>query len=183
MKTLLLIALGFFAMLSASFGQASLRQGDALEIRLTGVPVDEIQQFTAVYTIDDSGSINLPYIGYMKAEGLLPNQLQAAIEKKLQEDEIYTHPSITVVVQAGQRFLSIGGAVRAPGRIPYTADLTLMSAINTAGGFTDFADQKKVRLVHEGKAQVINTAKIRKDPKLDVKVFPGDQIEVPQSWF
>jgi len=183
MKTLFLLALGFLATVSAGFAQAPLRQGDALEIRLTGVPVDEIQQFTAVYTIDDGGSINLPYIGYVKAVGLLPNQLQVDLEKKLRDGEIYTHPSITVVVQAGQRFLSIGGAVRGPGRIPYSADLTLMSAINTAGGFNDFADQKRVRLVHDGKAQVIDTRKIRKDPTLDVKVFPGDQIEVPQSWY
>lgn len=183
MKTLSLIALCLLAVASACFAQAPLRNGDALEIRLTGVPADEIQQFTALYTVDDSGSINLPYIGYQKAAGLLPNQLQAMIEQKLKEGEIYTHPSITVVVQAGQRFVSVGGAVKAPGRIVYTADLTLMSAINAAGGFNDFAAPSKVRLVHEGKASVLDTRKFRKDPSLDPKVFPGDQIEVPQSLF
>ena len=183
MKKLLLIAFGILSVASACFAQAPLRQGDTLEIRLTGVPSEEIQQFTAVYTVDDSGSINLPYIGYEKAVGLLPNQLQASIEKKLKDEEIYTHPTITVVVQAGQRFISLGGSVRAPGRIPYTPDLTVMSAVNAAGGFNDFADQKRVRVVHEGKAQTIDTRKIRKDPTLDLKVFPGDQIEVPQSWY
>jgi polysaccharide export outer membrane protein len=183
MKTLLLFALGFLAFVSASFAQAPLRNGDSLEISLKGVPTDEIQQFTALYTVDDSGSINLPYIGYQKAAGLLPNQLQAQIEQKLKEGEIYTHPSITVQVQQGQRFVSVGGAVRAPGRIVYTSDLTLMSAINASGSFNDFADPKKVRLVHEGKATVYDTRKFRKDPSLDPKVFPGDQIEVPQSWF
>lgn len=182
MKKLLLLALGLLAIAPACFAQATLRQGDALEIRLGGLPTEEIQQFSAVYTVDDSGSINLPYIGYMKAVGLLPNQLQASIEKKLRDDEIYTHPSITVVVQA-TRFLSVGGSVRAPGRVPYTADLTLMAAINGVGGFNDFADRKRVRWVHEGKVQVIDTRKISKDPNLDVKVFPGDQIEVPQSIF
>lgn len=183
MKKYLFLALSLLAIAPSCFAQAPLRQGDALEIRLTGVPSEEIQQFTAVYTIDDSGAINLPYIGYQKAVGLLPNQLQAAVEKKLKDDEIYTHPTITVVVQAGQRFISLGGSVRSPGRIPYSADLTLMSAINAAGGFNDFADPKRIRLVHEGKAQVIDTRKIRKDLTLDVKVFPGDQIEVPQSWY
>ena len=40
------------------------------------------------------------------------------------------------------RFLSVGGAVRAPGRVPYTSDLTLMSTINAAGGASDFAGDK-----------------------------------------
>ena len=181
MKKYIALALGLLALAPACFAQAKLRQGDTLELRLAGVPADEIQQFTGVYTIDDSGSINLPYIGYQKAEGLLPNALQASIEERLKHEEIYTHPTITVVVQAGQRFISMGGSVRAPGRIPYSPDLTLMSAINAAGGFNDFADQKRVRLVHDGKAQTIDSRKIRKDPSLDIKVYPGDQIEVPQS--
>src|SRR4051812_17723965 len=107
MKKLTILALALVAIAPTCFAQAPLRQGDTLEIRLTGVPPEEIQQFTSVYTIDDSGSINLPYIGYQKAVGLLPNQLQASVEKKLKDDEIYTHPTITVVVQAGQRFISV----------------------------------------------------------------------------
>jgi protein involved in polysaccharide export with SLBB domain len=163
------------------FAQATLRPGDIVDIRLSGVPTEEIQQFSAQYTIDEQGMLNLPYINQIRAAELAPNQLQIAIQNKLMADEIYSHPTITVQTQAGYRFVNVGGSVRAPGRIPYTTDLTLMSTINAAGGFNDFADQKRVRLVHENKVQVYDTRKIRKDPSLDPRVYPGDQVEVPQS--
>lgn len=182
-KLFLILLLTALAPAASLLAQASLRPGDVIEIRISGVPLEEIQQFNAPYTIDDAGMINLPYIGMVKASGLLPNQVQAFIENKLKTEEIYSHPTIAVQPPVGQRFVSVGGSVRAPGRIQYSSDLTLMSAINAAGSFNDFADQKRVRLVHEGKAQVYDCRKIRKDPSTDPKVFPGDQIEVPQSWY
>lgn len=178
-----LFVLLVLALAQSTFAQAVLRAGDTIEIRLAGVPTEEIASFSAQYTIDDQGSINLPYINTVKIGGLAPAQAQTVIENKLKADEIFTHPNITIGMQGGLRFVNVGGSVRAPGRIPYTSDLTLMSSINAAGGFNDFANQKAVRLVHEGKAQIIDTRKIRKDPSIDPKVFPGDQVEVPQSWY
>lgn len=180
-KLALLFILIGLALAPRTFAQAVLRPGDVIEIRLAGVPTDEIASFSAQYTIDDQGSVNLPYIGTVKVAGTAPSQAQTVIESKLKSDQIYTHPNVTIGMQLGQRFVNVGGSVRAPGRIPYTPDLTLMSAINAAGGFNDFSDKKRVRLVHESKAQIFDTRKIFKDPTLDPKVFPGDQIEVPQS--
>ena len=181
MKNLLLSLLFMMALVPQLFAQASLRNGDTIEIRLAGVPAEEIQSVSAQYTIDDAGMLNLPYINNVKVAGLLPNQAQSAIEEKFKSEQIYTHPTITIISQPGQRFVNVGGSVRAPGRVPYTPDLTLMSCINAAGGFNDFADQKRIRYVHENKVQVIDVRKIRKDPSLDPKVYPGDQLEVPQS--
>ncbi|MEA3187227.1 MAG: polysaccharide biosynthesis/export protein VpsN [Chthoniobacter sp.] len=163
------------------FAQAVLRPGDVVEIRLSGVPPEEVSQFSAPYTVDDSGLINLPYIGELKAGGLLPNQFQSSVEIKLKADGIYTHPTVTVQqAQTGQRFVSVGGSVRAPGRVLFTPDLTLMSAINAAGGLNDFAKQTAF-LTRQGKRVSFDLKKIRKDPSQDPKALPGDQIEVPQS--
>lgn len=164
-----------------AFAQAVLRPGDTIEIRLAGVPTDEIGQFSAPYTIDETGALNLPYIGSVKVGGLQSNEAQVTIENKLKSEKIYTHPTVTINIGATSRFVNIGGAVRGPGRIGYTADLTLMSAINAAGGFNDFADKKRVKLIRSGTSQQIDTRKLSKDPSKDFKVLPGDQIEVPQS--
>ena len=176
----LLLAAAFAPKLCA---QATLRQGDTIEIRLAGVPTEEIQAVSSQYTIDDTGMLNLPYINNVKVSGLQPNQAQAAIEQKFKSEEIYTHPTVTIIIQNSSRFVNVGGAVRAPGRVPYTPDLTLMSTINASGGFNDFADQKKVRYIHDKKVEIIDVRKIRKDPALDPKVYPGDQLEVPQSFW
>jgi len=132
--------------------QAVFRAGDTVDIRLAGVPAEEISAFSATQSIDDGGMLNLAYIGKIKVSGLNSAQL-----------------------------VNVTGEVKSAGRLQYTADLTVMSAIGGAGGFTDFADKKHVKLVRSGTVQVIDTTKISKHPDQDVKVVPGDQIIVLQS--
>ena len=56
-------------------------------------------------------------------------------------------------------------------------------AISASGGFTEFADQSKVRLLRDGKVTVVNVKEVRKDPSKDIRLKPGDKIEVPQSFW
>lgn len=160
----------------------ALRPGDMLEIRISGVPAEEVGQFTGVYNVDERGMLSLPYIGTVRAAGTVANQLQTAIENRLRGEKIYTNPTITVLVQNSARFVNVRGAVRAPGRVPYTPDLTLMTAINAVGGFSEFGG-KKVRLFRDGKTREIVIKDIVRDPKKDFPVRPGDQIEALQSIF
>jgi protein involved in polysaccharide export with SLBB domain len=62
----------FFAFTGGAFGQATLRVGDPLDIKIGGVPAEEQAQINNTYTVDANGSINLPYINKVKAEGLTP---------------------------------------------------------------------------------------------------------------
>lgn len=73
--------------------------------------------------------------------------------------------------------------VRTPSRVPFTEDMTLLTAINAAGGFNDSADQRHVRLLRGNAAMVYDVRKFRKDPSQDLKLQPGDKIEVPQIFF
>ena len=63
------------------------------------------------------------------------------------------------------------------------ADITLLAAINAAGGFNDFADQKRVRLLRGNEVKVFDVRQFRRDPSLDVRLQPGDRVEVPQTFF
>lgn len=177
-----------FAGLSAAVSPAhaqvqTLRPGDLVEIRIGGVPTEEIQQVSGTYAVDDDGSLNLPYINKVKGGGLPVPQVQTAIEEKFKAEKIYTNPTVTIVFTNQARFVIIGGAVRQPGRVPFTSDLTLMGAISAAGGFNDFADQKRVRFVRAGKGSKIDARKLRADPSQDIKLLPGDQVDVPQTLF
>jgi len=178
---LLLIAAGCLLSPRTSLAQAVLRAGDILDIRLGGVPPEEQAALSATQTVDDSGMVNIPYIGKVKVAGLDSDHAQQIIESRLVAGKIYTHPAITITVQTNTRFVNVAGEVKGSGRISYTADLTVMSSIAAAGGFTDFADRKRVKLTRNGKVQVLDTRKFSIDPSLDVKVVPGDQIFVPQS--
>ncbi len=135
------------------------------------------------YTVDANRNVNLPYINKVHAEGLTPAQLAGSIEGAYRSAKIYTNPTVTILMQPNARFVNVGGAVRNPARVPFTEDMTLLTAINAAGGFNDFANQRAVRLLRGSEAKVFDVRQFRVDPAKDVKLRPGDRIEVPQSFF
>ena len=183
MRFCLLTLLFLLALVGGAFAQATLRAGDPIEIRIGGVPNDEQVQVNNSYTVDSNGAVNLPYINRVRAQGLTPAQLARAIEETYRANKIYTNPNITITMQPTARFVNVGGAVRTPNRVPFTEDITLLAAINAAGGFNDFADQKRVRLLRGSEVKVFDVRQFRRDPSLDVKLQPGDRVEVPQTFF
>ena len=161
----------------------ALRSGDKIDLRLGGVPAEEIMTVSAVYTIDSEGFINLPHIGKVRAAGLLQHQLQQSIEERFRSEQIYTRPTITINQELGDRFVTVDGEVRNRMRVPYTPDLTVMSAIGAAGGLSEFADQRNVTLSRNNQVQKLDLRQLRRDPSLDIKVEPGDYISVPRSFW
>ena len=183
MRTLFTIFLLVFAFAAGAHAQATLRIGDPVELKIAGVPAEDQAQVNNTYTVDAGGAINLPYIGKMHAEGMTPAQLARSIEDNYRSNKIYTNPNITILMQPTARFVNVGGSVRSPTRVPFTEDMTLLTAINAAGGFNDFADQRHVRLLRGSEVTVYDVRRFRKDPAQDVRLRPGDKIEVPQSFF
>jgi len=182
----ILFAVAFLSavlLLPAAGQDATLRDGDQVEIRLGGVPTEEVSQVTGPYTVDGEGFVNLPHIGKVRAGGLTQAQLQRSIESSYKSLQIYTNPTITVSMSNSARFVDVGGDVRSPQRVPFTPDLTVLGAITASGGFTEFANQSQVKLLRDGKVTVINIKDVRKDPTKDIKLKPGDKIEVPQSFW
>lgn len=172
-----------FASAALAFGQATLRVGDPIELKIGGVPQDEQQQVNNTYVVDSSGAVSLPYINKVKAAGLAPSQLAREVEDAYRANKIYTNPNVTIIMQPAARFVNVGGAVRQPSRVQFTEDMTLLTAINAAGGFNDFADQKRVRLLRGSEVKVFDVRQFRKNPSKDVALQPGDRVEVPQTLF
>lgn len=183
MRLLLASFLCCFVFVAGAYAQATLRIGDPVELKISGVPAEDQSQVNNTYSVDANGAINLPYIGKVHAEGMTPAQLSRSIEETYRSTKIYTNPNITIIMQPMARFVNVGGSVRAPSRVPFTEDMTLLTAINASGGFNDFADQRHVRLLRGSEVTVYDVRTFRKDPSRDVKLRPGDKIEVPQSFF
>ena len=162
---------------------ATLRPGDTMDLKIGGVPATEISSVSGQYTIDGEGNVNLPYIGRVKIAGLAPGVAQSMIESVYKARKVYTNPNIVITMQPQSRFVNVGGEVKSPQRVPFTPDLTVLSAINAAGGFSPFADQRRIRLLRGQQVTIIDAKKIRTDPSRDVQLEPGDQVEVPQSLF
>jgi protein involved in polysaccharide export with SLBB domain len=158
---------------------ATFRPGDAFEMSLGAVPLVEGDAvgFNKLYTVGGDGTINVPFAGVIRAEGLTQSQLEKAIQTRLIEQKIFRWPTVTIAVPERARLITVGGQVRQPSRTYWSSDLTLMMAINAAGGPADFAGDK-IRLTRNKKATIFSRKKLVRNPELDPKLFPGDQIEV-----
>jgi len=178
-----LLALLLAVTTTTLFADTRLREGDKILIRLGGVPSEEITAVSGEYEIDGQGYVNLPHIGRIKADGKTQAELQSTVEAQYKSAQIYTNPSIMINVPSQARFVNVGGAVRQSGRIPFTTDLTVLSAITAAGGFNEFADQRKVKLIRGDTVIQVDCKDVRENPEKDVTLKPGDSIEVPQSFF
>jgi protein involved in polysaccharide export with SLBB domain len=176
LSTLLLLA-----SFPASAEEFVLRPSDTIQLKIRGVPANDVKAVTGEYVIDGQGYIDLPNLGRIKIDGLTLSAARTVIETEYRSNDIYTRPTITITVQTVHHWVNVGGAVRNPQRIAYRPDLTVLATINAAGGFSSSADQQKVRLVRADEVMIIDTKKIRANPSLDIPVKPGDRIEVPQE--
>jgi len=158
-----------------------LRTGDAIQIRMDTGGSSSATPVTSDLSIDEDGNISLPLVGSIKAAGLTPTELAERIQANY-VPRYYVRCTATVLV-AQRRFIYVGGEVRNPGRFPWSEDMTLMKAINTASGFTDYANRQKAQLTREGKLEVYNCEELQRNPSKDPVIRPGDSITIPRSIF
>ncbi len=146
---------------------------DLVQVMFSGIPnPPELH----AENIKDDGTITLPWIGAIKAEGKTPGELQKEIHAKYVPDY---YKRLTVVVSTTRRVYYVQGQVRQSGRQEYIGHTTVLKAIGAAGHFTDFANRKKVILTRaDGTKHYINCVKAAQDSTYDLPVFPGDIIEV-----
>lgn len=142
-------------------------------------------------TITDSGDLEVPYFGLVHAAGKSSTQLAQEV-KGLLEKQLYYRATVIIAVEVVNKARVTGkvyvtGQVRNKGGfdIPAGESLTVSKAILNAGGFSDFSDRKKVRLVRKTAAGTktfeINVVEIWEKGKLekDMVIQPDDLIVVP----
>lgn len=156
---------------------AQLRPGDSLSIALLGVP----DAATHTGQIDEQGLIRLPYVGPVTAAALTTAELSQRIRQSYLDKKIYM--AVDVAVTVTERYIYVGGEVARPGRIVWTPDLTLVKAIQAAGGFSLYAKESKVTLVRDKTAYDLNVQLAQRDPAQDPRLTPGDSVQVPRSPF
>ena len=176
--TLLLVLAGL-----VSPALAQIEAGSSVQITIMGVPVEEKAKIDAVYPVSNNGTVNMPFIGAVRAAGLQPENLAQSIQGAYRNAEIYTNPTIQVITTAegaavDQKMVHVGGSVRAPGPRPFTRNLTIWQAVQAAGGATEFGSLKRVKLYRAGKTQTLDLTDAQ---HMRVPVQPDDTIEVPQK--
>jgi len=155
--------------------------------------VVEDEEEPVVLPVTDSGEIQVPYLGRYPAAGKTCKELALGIKKELEKKYYYR---ATVVVAVNSKPLSRGkiylfGAIAAPGPqdIASNEKLTLSKAILRAGGFTSFANEKKVKVTraagsgdNDKQTFIVDVYGILENGQTqdDLPLLPGDLIFVPE---
>jgi polysaccharide export outer membrane protein len=130
------------------------------------------------------GKISLPLIDDVQAAGYTARQLKEVLTKRLKE--FIDNPNVSVtVVEANSYKVYVSGQVRTPGVYRLRSETTILQIIPMAGGFTDWANQKKILIIRKenGKEKriTVNYKKIVKGDTAESNIIlkAGDTIIVP----
>jgi protein involved in polysaccharide export with SLBB domain len=126
-----------------------LRIGDRLSMRVV-----EDRQSPASLLVTDSGEVEVPLLGRVLAKGKTCKQLAYAIKAPLEREYYYKATVIIALDFAGLKSpgrIYITGQVRNQGPldIPPDETFTVSKAILRAGGFADFANKRRVKLIRK----------------------------------
>lgn len=167
-----------------------LRVGDTVSFQIVEDRILNLQAVPASLVVMDSGEVDVPYTGRVKAVDKTCNQLGEEIKKEL-EKKYYKKATVVLSLNVANRLLGrvyIWGQVHSQGPVNLVVNeqLTAAKAIMQAGGFADFANKRKVKVVRTAPQGTNQTFDLdmtdimdKGDTEKDIALKPNDMIIVP----
>ncbi len=148
---------------------------DVLYVRVWGN-----QNLTGLVDVRPDGMISMPLIGEIKADGVTVSVLRESLRAKLEDFLIKPEVDVQVTKVNSKKFY-IFGEVGKPGEFPLVGALTVLDALSNAGGFRDFANQKKIYILRGTKKLPFNYKEVSQGKHMEqnIKLENGDRIFVP----
>ncbi len=158
---------------------SSLRVGDLISVSFSDVPAPGLAEVRA--RIPDDGMLQLHNNVRVRAAGVSIPELERTI-RAAYVPSLYRN--LTAIVRADDRYFYVGGEVKTPNRYKLESEMTVLRAIDSANGFTEFANHNKIELRRQdGSAVTLSEKKIRKGEQIDLPVMPNDHITVKRRLF
>jgi polysaccharide export outer membrane protein len=159
---------------------------------LIAVSVYDAPEFTRTVRVGPDGMIRLPMLKQrIRAEALLPAELEMAIAAALESEQLLVDPVVTVTIaEYHSRPISVAGAVKTPVTFQAAGPVTLLEALTRAGGLSADAGPEilvtRTELDSEGRATPIvqripvKTLIDAADPEVNLRLTGGEEIRVPE---
>jgi polysaccharide export outer membrane protein len=165
---------------SALPGEYRIGAGDVLQIVVWREP-DASLPGAAVRA---DGKITVPLIGEVKVAGLTPTELKDLLVEKF--SHYINNPVVTVDArEIHSRKIYLVGNVKKEGPVPLSQPMTVLQAINEAGGLGEWASRKKIYILRniDGKQVKLpfDYSAVIKGQHLEqnITLLPDDTIVVP----
>ena len=130
------------------------------------------------------GKISVPLLNDVPASGLTAMELAASLREGL--SKYLNNPQVTVTVtEINSRRIYITGEVNHPGTFPLLPNMTVLQALSSAGGFTQFAKLKNIYVLRNDNGKQVkhpfNYKEVVKGnlAEQNIPLQPGDVIVVP----
>jgi polysaccharide export outer membrane protein len=148
-----------------------LGSGDVVQMRVFGQ-----EELSGPFRINNSGTISVPLLGEIEASGVTTAQLEDRVEGIL-ADGLLLDPSVSIEVTEFRPFYILG-EVTDPGQYAYVPDMTVLTAVAIAGGFTFRARTNEMSITRTTDGETIEGRAGR-----GTIVQPGDVIFVFERIF
>lgn len=159
-----------------------LHPSDLLEVNFRLSP-----EFNATVPVQPDGYVTLPNLGSVLVAGLTLDEATANIRTKAAER--LNEPEVTVALKQFETpYFIVGGQVANPGKVEKHGTVTVLAAVQLAGGFKEGAQTKQVVLIRQvdserAETRLINYKYLLQHPQAneDIELQAGDMIYVPQN--
>jgi len=160
---------------------------------LIAIQVYDSPELTRTVRVGADGYMRLPMLKQrIKAEGIMPADLETVVADALEEEGIIVDPFVTITVaEYASRPIAVAGAVRSPLIFQASSPVTLLEAITRAGGLLPEAgseilisksqpgpDGEQTSLIQRVTVKSLIDAA---DPEANIKLTGGEEIRVPEA--
>ncbi len=176
---------GLTMLRNTGYNSQRLRRGDVIDITVLDTGEDGLFSSTQSktlnlgrFTVDQSGSVTLPFIGKQRVVDSTPEGLQTQVVSGLKGSAVNPQAVVTVVDKPTSAVM-LSGAVETPGKIPLTArQERVLDAINQAGGPTVAPGAARVTVVRGSQRATATLDRIMREDRQNIRLSPDDQIMI-----
>ena len=154
--------------------------------------VYDAPELSRTFRVSADGTIRLPMLKQpVRAEGLMPAELEAAVSEALRTGQLFVDPEVTVTVaEYHSRPISVTGAVKQPVTFQADGPVTLLDALTRAGSMAPESGPEILvsRAPAGGGSAPVLVQRIPvkglidgADPKLNIRLTGGEEIRVPEA--